>query len=90
MCDRDLFDLVLFSNNFSLAGDTSGNSISPSEDKLLKLIDTSAPVAQVAGILPGIGSYEDNSSDSDSSSAESDIEDYMKTKKVIRVHIDQH
>ena len=66
------------------------NSNSPSEDKLLKLIDTSVPVAQVAGILPGIGSYNDDTSDSNSSSAESDIEDYIKTKKcVVRVHVQQ-
>ena len=60
------------------------------EDKLLKLIDTSSSVAQVAGILPGIGSYNDDTSDSNSSSAESDIEEYFKTKKcVIRLQVQQ-
>ncbi|XP_070199019.1 PSME3-interacting protein-like [Littorina saxatilis] len=68
----------------------SSNSTSPSEDKLLKLIDTSKPVAQVAGILPGIGSYDDESSDSQSSSCASDLEEYIKSpKKVIRVQVQQ-
>ena len=74
----------------SFTGEKSENNSSPAEDKLLKLIDTSLPVAQVAGILPGIGSYNEDTSDSNSSSAESDIEDYIKTKKtVIRVHVQQ-
>ncbi|KAL8570143.1 hypothetical protein ACOMHN_033821 [Nucella lapillus] len=69
--------------------ENSNPGSSPVEDKLLKLIDTTKPVAQVAGILPGIVSYDD-SSDSDSDSGESDVEDYIQVKKVIRVHIQQN
>lgn len=69
--------------------ENSTPSSPPAEDKLLKLIDTSKPVAQVAGYLPGIGSYDD-SSDSDSFSNESDPEDYMQVKKVVRVHVQQN
>jgi hypothetical protein len=70
------------------AASTNSNSSSSTatadkdkEDRLLRLIDTTQPVAQVAGILPGIGSYQNDSS-SDSSSAESDIEDYLPQKKI--------
>nr|KAG5712692.1 hypothetical protein BaRGS_029747 [Batillaria attramentaria] len=63
------------------------------EDKLLKLIDPSLPVVQVAGVLPGIGLYGAETSDSDSSSAESDIEDYLKSQKTVvyaKVQVQDH
>lgn len=46
----------------------------------------------MAGILPGIGVYDVNTSDSESSSAESDIEDYMVTRKIVyaKVHVQEN
>lgn len=74
-------------------GETNGESSTQAgaseEDRLLKLIDPSLPVAQVAGVLPGIGCYGNETSDSDSSSAESDIEDYLKTTKTV-VYVQAH
>ncbi|KAK7505325.1 hypothetical protein BaRGS_00003487 [Batillaria attramentaria] len=78
----------------STNGDSRTSQSDPEpEDKLLKLIDPSLPVVQVAGVLPGIGLYGAETSDSDSSSAESDIEDYLKSQKTVvyaKVQVQDH
>lgn len=79
-------------SNEILSEATPNLDITPNTDKLMALIDPSAQVAQVAGILPGIGVYDVNTSDSESSSAESDIEDYMVTRKIVyaKVHVQEN
>ena len=66
-------------------GDTNRKKDDTKEDKLLSLIDTTKPVAQVAGFLPGIGNYGEVNSSSDSSSEESDIEDCIPKKAIVQV-----
>lgn len=81
------------SEDESTNGENDPSSSEPDPaDKLLKLIDPNIPIAQVAGILPGIGFYGTDTSDSESSSAESDIDDYLRSRRVIvyKAHIQEN